>query len=134
MTIPSLFDEMDQVADALCIGSTFVDDLRFEFRQLQKCHHPELTTKQWHALFERWVEHYRAQQRAKEEAADVRAAELWNEHRSLHAERRFLPPGPLRQATERRLWEIGNAIADLYQSHRPPPLAASWAADEEKST
>jgi hypothetical protein len=48
------------------------------------------------------------------------------------ARRRFLPPGPLREAAERRLWAIGHAIADLYP-RRPAPAAASWACDSEAS-
>jgi hypothetical protein len=130
MTNPSLFDEMDQVADALRIGSMFVDELRFEFRQLQKCHHPELTTKQWHALFERWGDHYRARP-DKEQYADAKAAALWEEQRSLLGQRRFLPPGPMLDAVERRLFAIGNEIADLYQSRRPAPPAAAWVADPD---
>lgn len=35
MTNLPLFLQMDQVADGLYISSTFVYDLRFEFRQLQ---------------------------------------------------------------------------------------------------
>jgi hypothetical protein len=54
------------------------------------------------AAFERWLDHYRAQQRVKEAAADARAMKLWDERRSVLALRRFLAAGPLRAAAERR--------------------------------
>jgi hypothetical protein len=50
MTDDALFAEMDLIADGLCAGSTLVDDLKIEFRQLQKCSFPELTTEEWHRL------------------------------------------------------------------------------------
>jgi hypothetical protein len=29
-------------------------------------------------------------------------------------------------AIERRLWDIGAEIADLYKDNHPPPAAATW--------
>jgi hypothetical protein len=44
---------------------------------------------------------------------------------------RFLPPGPLREAAERRLWVTGHEIGDLNRTRRPAPRAASWVSDSQ---
>lgn len=55
----------------------------------------------------------RARQKAKEKAADARVFELLKERSSVLEQRRSLPPGARRDAAERRLFAIGNELADL---------------------
>jgi hypothetical protein len=57
-------------------GHCSSDNLKFEFRQIQKSCYPDLTEGQSHALFERWF-HYRVRQRDKENVLDVRPARLF---------------------------------------------------------
>jgi hypothetical protein len=44
---------------------------------------------------------------------------------------RLLPPGPLREAAEQRLWATGHEIGNLYRSRRPALRAASWVSDSQ---
>lgn len=41
MNEPTLFDEMDLVADPIAAGGTFADDLWLAFRELLATHRPE---------------------------------------------------------------------------------------------
>ena len=77
MTVDNFFAEMDLIADGLCAGSTFVDDLKFEFRQLQKCYYPNLTGGEWHRLFWRWRAHYRDRERVILVAGNFNRFPLW---------------------------------------------------------
>jgi hypothetical protein len=101
----------------LIVLDTFVDDLKIEFRQIQKAHPLDLDERQWLELFEEWLDHYRAKLEAGQRARDAQLIKLW-ERRSFLLARRAAHPEQ-HAVVDRALWEVANAIADLY----PRPVA-----------
>ena len=89
------------------------------------------TLDQARRWFGRWLEHYRGRHEEKDKSADARAATLWRNETvcslSANSSRLVRCARPF----DRRLWEIGQAVIEVYQSRRSTPLAASWAADSE---
>lgn len=115
-------------ADELCVGSTFLDDLQIEFRQLQRAHHPDLSKEQWLELFRVWLEHYRARLEAERAARHARLDALWEERCSLFAQRVFLPLAQ-RAAVDQRIAAIAQEIAAAFVVDKPECAGAVWVPD-----
>jgi hypothetical protein len=122
----SLFAEMDQAAENILVLATFVDDLRLEFRQLQKVYFPGLSEKDWHELFGRWLDRFRAKLEAGQRARDALLIKFW-ERRSFLLARRGTHPDQ-RDAIDRQIWEVAQAIADLVPRQPPKPMG-TWVHD-----
>jgi len=87
-----LFAEMDEIAHELRTEPHQIPDHdQTALRQLQKRRHPDLTKKQWLALFTVWGEHDKARQDAEQAATRAR---IWEERRNLFVRRAFMSQDP----------------------------------------
>jgi hypothetical protein len=119
----SLFDEADQVADALWPRS-LDGDCQVAFQQLRKSHLPDIRPEFARDAFELWKLHY-ASKRVMEKAKQIgRMQALLRERDKLSDQRASLPPHR-RAAVEERIAAIAREIADVYAQRRRPPLG-SW--------
>src|SRR5262249_36316106 len=102
------------------------DELKVEFRYLQKLRYPDLAQELWVELFALWFDHYRSRREVERSALRACMAEVWEERGKLFAERAALPP-PQRAAGDERIAGLAQEIAGINTPRRPAPPSASWA-------